>query len=103
MIDLVIAGLVGAVLAHSKKQTFEGKMESLQEDLQLGKVSMPEAQERYKSLISREIDKAKANGIPISPELKSAFQNGLDYKKLAGKVDPDTYNMLHAAYWYGDW
>lgn len=103
MIDLVIAGLVGAALAHSKKQTFEGKMESLQQDLQLGKVSMPEAQSRYKSLINQEIGKVKASGIPISPELKSAFRSGFDYKKLAGKIDPDTYNALHQAYWHGEW
>lgn len=103
MIDLVIAGLVGAALAHSKKQTFEGKMESLQQDLQVGKISMPKAQSRYKSLIDQEIDKVKASGIPISPELKSAFQNGLDYKKLAEKINPDIYNALHQAYWYGEW
>jgi hypothetical protein len=44
-----------------------------------------------------------AEHIPIPKDLKNALENGLDYKKFAGIVDPDTYNMLHAAYWYGDW
>jgi hypothetical protein len=64
-------------------------------DLELGKISMPLAQDPYKSLIDQEIGKVKARVIPISSELKSAFKNGLDYKKLADKLDPKTYNALH--------
>ncbi|WP_193200830.1 hypothetical protein, partial [Nostoc sp. MG11] len=70
----------------------------LQKDFKNGKLSPQQAQSRYQDLIAREIDSVPGEGIPIPKNIKDALENGLDYKQLADKVDPDTYNMLHTAY-----
>jgi hypothetical protein len=103
LIDLLIAAGIGALVAHAKNQTFEGKLETLQRDCQNGKLSPQQAALRYQSMVDIEIDKIPGDGIQLPSNIKQALENGLDYKQLAGKVDADTYNQLHAAYWYGDW
>lgn len=103
MIDILIVSGLAALAAHAKNQSFEGKIERLQTDVKLGKLSPQEAQNQYRSLINSEVDKIPAQGIPLPTNIKQALESGLDYKELAGKVDPDTYNFLHQAYWYGDW
>ncbi|MBD2457728.1 hypothetical protein H6G80_27110 [Nostoc sp. FACHB-87] len=78
-------------------------MERLQEDLKSRKISPQEAQEQYQNLIGKEYDKIPAQGFKLPPDIRQALENGLDYKQLSGKVDPNTYNFLEQAYWYGDW
>ncbi|MBD2492613.1 hypothetical protein [Aulosira sp. FACHB-615] len=103
MIDLLIIGGLAALVSHGRNQTFEGKIERLQQDLKTGKINSQQAQSQYGEIIKGEIDKIPANGMPLPPNIKQAFESGLDYKQLAGKVDPDTYNFLEQAYWYGEW
>lgn len=103
MIDVLIVSGLAALAAHAKNQTFEGKLERLQRDVKSGKLSPQDAQNQYRNLINSEVDKVPAEGIQLPDNIKQALESGLDYKELAGKVDPDTYNFLHTAYWYGDW
>lgn len=103
MIEILIAAGIGALVAHSKSQTFEGKLEKLQEDFKTGKLSPQDAQNSYQNLIQSEMDKDPGGKTKLPANIKQALENGLDYKKLAGKVDPNTYDFLHHAYWYGDW
>lgn len=103
MIELFIVGGLAALMSHAKNQTFEGKLERLQEDFKSGKLSPQDAQNRYQAIAQNEMSKMPASGIPLPKEVKQALENGLDYQKLAGKVDPNTYNFLEQAYWYGDY
>lgn len=103
MIELLLVGGLAALTAYSKSQTFEGKLEKLQEDFKSGKLSPQDAQSNYQSLIQSELDKDSAGKTKLPKNIKQALENGLNYKELAGKVDPDTYDFLHHAYWFGDW
>lgn len=103
MLEFLIAAGLGALVAHSKNQTYEGKMELLQRDFKGGKLTPEQAQSRYKNIVDAEIEKIPDDGIPLPPHIKKALEDGLDYRTLADKVDPNTYNFVEAAYWYGDW
>jgi hypothetical protein len=103
LIELLIAAGLGALVAHAKNQTFEGKIELLQRDFQNGKLTPEQAKEQYQKIVSSEIEKIPADGVSTPPNVKEAFKQGLDYKTLADKVDPDTYNYIEALYWNGDW
>ncbi|ALF52215.1 hypothetical protein ACX27_04085 [Nostoc piscinale CENA21] len=103
MIDLLIIGGLAALVSHAKNQSYEGKVEKLQQDLMSGRINPQQAQSKYSEIVQTEIDKIPSQGMTLPPNIKQAFESGLDYKQLAGKVDPDTYNFLEQAYWYGDW
>lgn len=94
MIDILIVGELAALASHAKNHSFESKIERLQADVKSGKLSPQEAQNQYRSLINSEVDKIPAAGIPLPPNIKQALKSGIDYKELAGKVDPDTYNFF---------
>jgi polyhydroxyalkanoate synthesis regulator phasin len=106
MIDLLIIGGLSAISAIAKSQTPQAKLQKIQDDFKEGKISPQQAQEQWQGVVGKlqkAEDREPPQRMPLPPHIKEALENGLDYKTLAGKVDPNTYDYLHQAYWYGDW
>ncbi|MEW5857480.1 MAG: hypothetical protein AB1861_08870 [Cyanobacteriota bacterium] len=104
MLDLIIAAAgVGVLAIYLKNRNVAGSTEPLKAEFYRGSLSPQVVAECKRSLQGKDINKVPPDGFPIPHELGAAFEDGLDYRELAGKVDPDTYSALHKAYWYGRW